>query len=289
MTKEKILKPTHSGKLIIGGNEIPCYVLEDGTRILGQRGTTNALSNPGSPIKSGHWFQRLIKDDAIRPFFSDELLDRFNNPIQFKARGPQAGKGFEANLLVDFCDALLEAKKSGSLKPSNTYYEASIQAEVLIRAFARIGIIALVDEATGYQEVRDRLALQKILEMYVSKDLLPWTKKFPDKFYQEMFRLKGWSYPITKRPSVVGRYTNDLIYKQLPPGVLEELKKQTPKSPSGNNLVRYHQSLTEDIGHPKLHDQILTVMNFMEIAANWNEFMRYFNRKFKGQQTLNLD
>jgi hypothetical protein len=34
------------------------------------------------------------------------------------------------------------------------------QCELLVRAFARVGIVALVDEVTGYQEIRDRETLQ---------------------------------------------------------------------------------------------------------------------------------
>jgi hypothetical protein len=48
--------------------------------------------------------------------------------------------------------------------------------------FARVGIIALVDEATGYQEVRDHEALQEILKRYISEELLVWVRTFPMEF-----------------------------------------------------------------------------------------------------------
>ena len=37
------------------------------------------------------------------------------------------------------------------------------QADVLMRALAHVGIAALVDEATGYQEVRDRRPFKRFL------------------------------------------------------------------------------------------------------------------------------
>src|SRR4051794_37179851 len=98
-----------------------------------------------------------------------------------------------------------------------------------MRGLAHVGIIALVDEATGYQYDRARMALEEILEQFISKELLKWAKMFPDEFYHEMFRLKGWEYPqvSTKRPLQAGKLTNDVVYKRLAPGVLEELKRVT--------------------------------------------------------------
>ena len=53
------------------------------------------------------------------------------------------------------------------------------QAEILVRGFARIGIIALVDEATGYQRDREKDALAKILQAWVAKEIQAWVQTFP--------------------------------------------------------------------------------------------------------------
>jgi hypothetical protein len=90
------------------------------------------------------------------------------------------------------CDAVLEAWKRGALGEQQRHI--ADQAEIFVRAFARVGIIALVDEVTGYQENRDRQALHQIMEAYIAKVLLPWTKRFPDEFYRELFRLRGWTF-----------------------------------------------------------------------------------------------
>ena len=105
------------------------------------------------------------------------------------------------------------------------------RSKQLVRGFATIGIIALIDEATGYQYTREKDELQKILKAYISAELLPWQKRFPDVFYKELFRLNGWNFTIQdikKRPGVIGTWTNRLIYEQLPKGVLEELKAKVP-------------------------------------------------------------
>src|SRR5262245_17296535 len=118
----------------------------------------------------------------------------------------------------------------------------------------RVGIIALVDEVTGYQEVRDREALQAILDRYLRKAFAAWAKRFPDEFYKEIFRLRGWKWRgmEVNRPQCVANYTKDLVYKRLAPGILEELEARNPKNEWGHREARHHQWLTEDVGHPAL-------------------------------------
>jgi hypothetical protein len=143
-----------------------------------------------------------------------------------------------------------------------------------------VGIIALVDEATGFQEIRSRKALEEILEQFIAKDLRKWAKTFPDEFYKEMFRLRNWQYvPFSvKRPGVVGRYTNDLVYERLAPGVLEELKRKTPKTPAGHRKHRFFQWLTEDVGHPRLREHLTAVIALMKASTKWSQFYRMLQR-----------
>jgi hypothetical protein len=49
-----------------------------------------------------------------------------------------------------------------------------------MRGFARVCIVALVDEVTGYQYFRAR--------QFISKKLRKWAKTFPDEFYERMFK-----------------------------------------------------------------------------------------------------
>lgn len=59
------------------------------------------------------------------------------------------------------------------------------QCEILIRGFARVGIVALVDEATGYQYERERFELEKILNAYISDEILKWQLTFTDDFIEK--------------------------------------------------------------------------------------------------------
>jgi hypothetical protein len=102
------------------------------------------------------------------------------NPIEFKTPQGNRALGYEATVLADICDAVLEARKAGKLTSKQQHIAA--QCEILVRGFARVGIIALVDEATGYQADRARDALAKILQAFVAKELREWVKRFPGEF-----------------------------------------------------------------------------------------------------------
>lgn len=289
MAKRKI---THEGEIVLGESHIPCYVLDDGTRVLSSRAMQNALKMVEQGDRTSARLGRFLDQESLKEFiYKDKVIGHFK-PIECY-KGNAKINGYEATILADICDAFLEARKTISLSPRQKII--ADQCEILVRGFARVGIIALVDEATGYQYDREKEALQIVFQAFISKELLKWQKKFPDTFYYEIFRLKRWDYTVSgikKRPSVIGTWTKKLIYEQLPKGVLEELLTKTPKSPSGNYTARFFQSLTPDIGHPALTAQIYKVIGLMNASSNWEEFNALFNRmvdKNNGQQELDFD
>jgi len=288
-----VLRATHGSTrkpVVLNENNVACYVLENGDRVLSGRGMQKALNLSQS---HGTAFRSFLNNKAIKPFISNELAMELQNPIKFvrPGRGGKLATGYKATLLPEICDVVLSARKAGALDDNTKLLAIAEQCEILTRVFAKIGIIALIDEATGYQEVRDRTELQKLLGVFLHKELLPWEKTFPDEYYKQLFRLKNWSYnPLTvKRPSVVGRITNKLIYDALSPDIRKELQTRTPKSKAGNYTARFHQWMSKDIGNPVLKSHIQQVIVLMRISKNWREFQRHFARAFGGQQILELD
>lgn len=286
---------THDGELNLNGLIIPCYILEDGTRVLSGRGMQTALKmvdEDEGKQTAGTRLTRYLTQKTLKPFiFKGKEVDHFNPIICQK--GDTKINGYEATILADICDAFLEARKYINLSPRQTII--SEQCEILIRGFARVGIIALVDEATGYQYEREKDALQKILKAYIAEELLPWQRQFPNVFYKELFRLNKWDYTvngINQRPSIIGRWTNMLIYEQLPKGVLEELKKKTPKSAKGNYVANFHQSLTEDVGHTHLQNQLNSIITLFQLSNNmkhmWTQFKKLNARRY-GQTEIDFD
>lgn len=179
------------------------------------------------------------------------------------------------------CEVYLRAREDKVLL--KTQLNFAQVCEVLVRGLAIVGIVALVDEATGYQYERNKDELYKILEAYIAKELLPWTKRFPDEFYKEMFRLRGWSVnPISasKGPRYAGQLTNELVYERLPPGVLEQLKQVNPSDDNGQRRHRHHQFLTDKIGNPHLEKHVASVTVLMRVSRDWPAFDALFKRAF---------
>ncbi len=290
MAEQKIWKALWGSPdrpLKIGDLEIPAYVLENGTRVLSGRGMQTALQlgqSHGSKLKG------LLGAKNIKPHISNELAMALDSPLRFvrPGRGGKLAVGYEATILPDICDAILEARKHEDLTPPEEM--VADQCEILTRAFAKVGIIALIDEVTGYQEIRDHEALQAILDKFLRKDLAAWAKRFPDDFYREMFRLRGWQWRGMKvnRPSVVGHYTNDLVYERLAPGILDELKRRNPRDEKGYRTAKHHQWLTEDLGHPALAQHLYATIGFMRAATSWDQFYRMMQRAFPKLNTTML-
>ena len=157
-----------------------------------------------------------------------------------------------------------------------------------MRGLAHIGITALVDEATGYQEVREQRALQAILDQYLRSEFAVWAKRFPDEFYKQMFRLKGWkpSAAAGTKPILVGYYTKDVVYSRLAPGIVEELAQLNPKDANGRRKVKHHQWLSDEIGHSALSQHLYAVINLMKISSTWAEFMNFINIALPKKNTL---
>jgi len=286
MGEEKILKAQYGSAkhpLEIGGLSIQAYVLEDGTRVLAQTQMIQALgmSRGGAGRQGGDRLAKFTGGDRLKPFMESSLLDRIEKPTLFIP--PQGGRayGYEATILADLCEAVLAAKDAGVLQAQQMHIAK--QCEILVRGFARVGIVALVDEVTGYQEIRDRLALQAILDKYLTDEWAKWTKRFPNEFYQQLFRLRGIPYPPPGkhknwRPSYVGHWTNDIVYSRLAPGVLKTLRELNPKTDKGYRKHKHHQHMTRDFGDPALKEHLANVVFLMRTCKDWDDFKRRLER-----------
>lgn len=273
----EVVAGTPDKPLVFGDIEIPCYVLENEIRVVSQRGVTSGIGlNPNA----GFRLPQLFSTKALTPYVTDDLQKALASPIEFKnPTGGGNAYGYPATILVDICEVVRTAYDSGELP--ERYTDILERCSVVYKALARVGVIALVDEATGYQKIRGQRALAAILERYLAEELQPWTKTFPYKFYEEIYRLKDWGEPGgTRRPSVIGHYTNDIVYSRLAPGVLDELRARNPMLESGSRRNKHHQWFTADIGHVKLREHLSGVMALMRAASRWEQFMRNLTRAY---------
>ena len=272
---------SREGTLKIGGAEFECYVLEGEIRVLARAGFVRAIGRTGK-VKGGRKFDDEFKlpvflsADNLKPFFPNDL-EVNSKPILFSYRGTEM-IGYRAELLPDVCDIFADADRAGKLKATQKHIAEACR--LLSRGLTRVGIIGLVDEATGYQRDRAANALAEILERFIAKELRPWVHTFPDRFYAELFRLRGLDFPedTVKKPQYFGHLTNDIIYARLAPNVLEQLKKETPRAPSGRHKHQLHRRLTEDFGHPKLREHLEAVLAVMKLSDDYPDFIRKLDK-----------
>lgn len=294
------IEAAYSGVVTIGDTELDCAVLPGGRRVISEAAVMRALGRG----YSGYYSQRdaaaadgsavlprYVAPMALKDFISDDLRDLLLKPIPYVHPGSRIiAKGLEAEALPKICRVWLDARQAQKLNKAQL--RTAQKAEILTAGLAEVGIVGLVDEATGYQEVRDRRALQEILDRFLRKELAAWAKTFPDQFYREIFRLRKWTWKGMgiNRPQAVANYTKDIVYMRLAPGILEELEKRNPKDERGRRPGAHHQFLTEDVGHPALAQHLHAVIALMRVSTEWDGFKRMLDRAFpKRGDTLNID
>jgi hypothetical protein len=288
-------KAVLEGELEINDIVIPCAVLDGGIRVISQRGMSKAFgrvvtgsgsskSEKATPKTGDAKLPTFLSANNLKPFIDLELAASLTSPIEYTPpHGGRTAYGFKAELVPRICEVWMKAKDAKVLLPSQ---QATAEvASILIRGLAHVGIIALVDEATGFQDYRAQNALAKILEAFVAKELQKWIKTFPVDFYKELFRLRGLNYHTieVKKPSYIGHLTNDLVYARLAPGVLKELREKNPvkKNPVTEKVYRknkHHQWLTPEMGHPKLLQHLSAVIALMRAFDDWPTFYSRLDR-----------
>jgi hypothetical protein len=283
----KVLESFKS-KLTIAGSEIPCAVIMGPSgvqRVLTENGITNAIlgsrSGASKRLKkqaseAGALLPLFVAPSQLERFITKDLLDGPLKPIDY-LDGTRIVRGYDASILPAVCNIWLKAREAKALQEQQL--DKAMKAEILTRALAETAIIALVDEATGYQAVRPQNALQSFFDLVLRRELAVWAKRFPDEFYINIYKLKGWTWPgmSKNRYSVVANYTTNLIYDRLGPGLTEELIRKTPMTEKGYRPNALHQWLSEDIGDPMLATHMHSILMLQRLAiANkygWTRFL----------------
>lgn len=260
--------------LRIGEIEIECYVLDDGIRVITQGSLLQAIGRHRRAAGTEVVDERLppiLQAKMLRDFIPDDVIEQAK-PITFRTSTGSRANGYRAQLLPVICEIYLAARAAHGAKFPENQRRIAQRAEVLMRGLATVGIIALVDEATGYQEMRTRDALSRILEAFVARELQPWVKTFPPDFYREMFRLRGveaYDPSLVKKPQYFGNLTNDIVYDRLAPGVKHELKQAQKRAEKSGRMF---QHLTRSVGYPKLREHLGSVVTLMRLSTNWADF-----------------
>jgi P63C domain len=255
------------GVLKFGEIEMECHVLSDGRRVFTQREIVRVLT-------AGKGSSNLSVHIQGNPLIDSELV--LKKIIEFKIPGsPQIAAGREATDLIELCSKYLDARDQGKLRTSGQQRYA-MQADIVIRSCAKVGIIALIDEATGYQRVRAKNALQLKLHAFIAEELQEWALMFPNEFWFELARLEGIHYSPRNRPLRWGKYIMAFVYDAIDGDVGKELRKKNPHP----HFKKNHHQWLKEFGKDKLIGQIQSVITIMKLCRNMNEFREKFQRVF---------
>lgn len=266
-----------AGLLPIGNNELPVYVLDDGRRLLSRTGATTSLTGtPGGDLLS------YIRVTALQDFMPPDIEDHM---VEFSLHGVthKTVRGITADIFLDICRAYVGALNADALQTDRQRVIAA-QAAMFLAACADVGLVALIDEVTGYQHVRAEDALQVKLRLFLEEEMRPWEKTFPDELWIEFGRLTNWRGPIHQRPKYWGKLVNELIYGYLDPDVAEWLRTNAPQPRHGQN---YHQWLSGQYGLQKLVEHIWMVVGMARACNTMWELRRRMAEQF-GRQAVQL-
>jgi hypothetical protein len=278
--KEKSkLYAVSSGHLTIAGNKIPCAVLNNRKRVLIQREIVGLLTGT---VKGD--LNRYLSAKNLQPFVPQKFRDKgLSESSLFFFNITNDAHGFEATDLIDFCDMYLKAMLAGVLYENQI--QLAKQAAILLKSFAKVGIIAAIDEATGYKKQRDEY--QKLLSLYIAEELQPWIKTFGEDYYYNIYRLKEWNWErhlIEKKnyPWAVANITNRMVYEKLPDGVLAELNRKNPKNEKGNRRHKKFQFLTPNVGYVHLLKHLGHIQAILEKyhPGEWQKALHEIDTRF---------
>lgn len=271
-------KATHSGELIIGDSSISCCVLADGRRLISETSMFEILGRTrkgrGKGKRSLDQLPAFLSANNIRTLVINNLGDGPNIIPFINSTGAKMN-GYEASLIPNICKIFIDAYDLGIL--TQPQIPTAIKCKIILHALASVGITALIDEATGYEKFKENNELQKLFQKFIAKELQPWTKKFPNSFFNNIKRMYGLEH-LKGNPKFAGHLINKYIYGEINEEILEELKKINPLNCNGNRTHRHHQFLTEDVGHPALTKQILKIDTLMSASENKEEFETLFEK-----------
>ena len=267
------------GILDLGGTEVDVYVLDTGERVISLRATLKAIAD-----RDGGNLAEFIGVQALKSYINKDLV--LAETVEFNIPGTQLkGRGIPAERFLDICRAYVAAWKDKALT-TDRQREIAMQCAILLASCANVGLIALIDEATGYQHVRAEDALQVKLRAFISEELRNWEKTFPDELWEEFGRLTKWKGSLHSRPKWWGHVVLETIYEALDPDIAAYLKEHKPPPRHGQN---YHQWMTQDIGLKALITHIHQVIGVAKTCATMKEFrekVAHYYKKEPIQLTL---
>ncbi|PKB91064.1 hypothetical protein A8A01_03280 [Ewingella americana] len=266
---------------------VSCAVLPDGRRVVSMQGANGLAETFGVSVgsKMPRWVPNgklgqlpyVLQANELQPYISDELREALSEPVVYKnTSGAGVAYGIDVTMLPALCEAWTDAERDGALRQKH-HLNTAAKAKALYKALARVGAVALVDEATGYQKERERDELAKLLEQFIAKEMRPWVKVYPPEFFEELCRLRGVPFKANMRkPQYFGHLVNNITYDRMAPDLKAILKEERAKA--NKQGAKMHQFLSEGVGNEMLQKRFAGIVTLMKVCDKYDDFIDLLER-----------
>jgi hypothetical protein len=269
------------GDLEIGAVTIECYVLDNLKRVIHKRGMAKAL---GMKSEGGNVFMKAMGRKGLGSVMGEELRTKLDNPIVFKALTSDLGHGYDCTVLIDICDTIIEAAKAKKLAPGQE--SLALQAEIIIRASAKLGIVALVDDATGFIADKRREQYRELFKEFIREEVRAYQVEFPDQLFDVIYKIYGLPRRSEARnhPRFFSKFIRRYIYEPLANSngaILEMLDERNPVVyVNGGRRYKMFQFLSDVVGISALRAHLWQVIGIGNSVKNKAQFERSFYTAF---------
>ena len=264
------------GTLAVGNWEIPCYVLEDGRRILGRAEAAAVLTDGKGEAKGARHPESYFEAKALKPHLP---LKHSAKTVELTHPGAENKKvhGIEAETFLEICKAYVRARDEKALS-AQIELNAARNTGKILAACAREGLISLIDETTGYQYDRIQEALRQKLSFYIKKEgLQKWEKTFPDQLWETFRRLTKWQGPLDSHPQYWEKLVLELVYEYLDKDAVEWLRTNEPRPRNGQSQ---HQWLHSQYGLKELTEHIWMLVGMAKNCTTMLELREKMAEQF---------
>lgn len=272
------------------GIDVACYVLNDPNRtaVISQRGMGEAMGFSRRASRLGVFVSSQTMADHI----GRELREKLQNPIVFQTSSAAAdlsvakvAYGYDAAILIDLCNAILEAHSQGKLL-ADRYKRMVHQARIISGASGKLGIKNLVYALAGYNPTRDEVI--HAFKLYVLEEAKKYEPEFPNEIYLEWHRLYQIPVPERGKPWLFKHLTVNHVYHPLAQssGKILQLLRAL-KANEGDRQKKLFQFLNE-VGARALRMHLGRVLEMAESSETSQEYEQRIKQRFGDQRELEL-
>lgn len=213
------------GLVRIGSYELTAYVITDGKsveRVLSTRAIVGALTSENTEKTSGRkrgdldqYLERLQPDLAAKAAATNFDFDSPTGPAH----------GYCSSVLADICDAYVSAALEGKLRANQKHLARN--AHAISSALAKVGLDALIDEATGYQAEVRAGERQHAIDRYLRDHAARYERLLCDSLIRELSRLHGYTHGRAQPPRFIMAFVGQVYADILGPDLHKELKERS--------------------------------------------------------------